>query len=143
MRALVLALLTVAGCSADGVVAVALTPDTPEYRDRVGNAARDAFGLEVVFADEPEPGTIAMYLAPVVADEATELGRTSGRRCSRRIDAHPAEVVIAHELGHALGLTHRIWRAGLMRKGNVTSWDVSDAEVDRVWLAAERLQRCG
>lgn len=140
-KALAIAALLPA-CSASSIpVYIDPAVDDLEHRDRVEEAAATAFGLPVEFVDAPR-GALHLELVVVPADQAGgELGGVIEKtRCTRRAWAHRHPIVIAHEMGHLLGLLHA--PSGLMRNGNLESWDVADIELDVVIAALDRMEGC-
>jgi hypothetical protein len=60
--------------------------------------------------------------------------------CTRWIVASRSPMIIAHEIGHALGLQHA--DAGLMAEAGPVSVELDDEQVESAAAAADRLAAC-
>jgi hypothetical protein len=111
----------------------------------VGDAARDAFGLEVEFVEDSH-GAVTIDIVRAAVDEpigtVVEVGHAYEDRCEPFLWARPFDMTVAHEIGHTLGLRHRKKDGNLMTE-QPTGWDVTEVQMDVVWLGVERLHSCG
>lgn len=81
---------------------------------------------------------------PVLSVEWSETAQTTDRRgCRRAVESPREPVMLAHEVGHALGLEHDPDPANLMHAfvGRDTT-ELTDEQRDAIADEAERLARC-
>jgi hypothetical protein len=108
----------------------ALPLDASDWTTAEG--AAEILGLPI------EPG-------PAVSVTWSETAQTADRSgCRRHVESPREPVMLAHELGHALGLAHVDDPANLMHAfvGRDTL-EVTTEQHDALWDAMERLSLCG
>jgi hypothetical protein len=101
--------------------------------------AEEILGLEFVIWDHAY-GSVTIDLVDVVEGES--LGKALlHRRCARVLRANYNPVVIAHEVGHALGLEHTTEPGNLMF-ADPESTDVTEAQFDTMLRHAAQVRSC-
>ena len=86
-----------------------------------------------------------MEPGPVLSVEWSEHAQTTDRRgCRRAVESPREPVMLAHEMGHALGLEHVSDPANLMNRfvGPDTT-ELTDAQRDIVWTEVQHVVYCG
>jgi hypothetical protein len=146
-------LLVIAACGGDGAVAAELTfdPCEPLAISAPAVTAAQAAGIDEALALWQAHGLLALAtrepvdaaVVPVVFETAAPQmhGAYDHERGMIYVNVdlagEPLAIVIAHELGHALGLLHVDGRASLMNKGNLDTPPTADDRlaVEALWGA--------
>ena len=116
-------------------------PAHPLPTDEVLTQVGDTFGMEVVVSDN-WIGSIAIYYTEFVDDAAFE-GLATSTTCSPHIVMHPTSevVVLAHEIGHTLGLQHVGTPGNLMNVDDV-EFALSDGQIEVARSSAWEMEQC-